>query len=75
MREKILFEISIDELSFSVRTLELLKQEGIKTVKGLLGKSDEMTKIFMNYKKGYYEVREELESLGFNMDHAEKDRG
>ena len=75
MSEEILFEISIDELSFSVRTLELLKQEGIKTVKGLLGKSDEMTKIFMDYKKGYYEVREELESLGFNMDNAEKDRG
>ncbi|MGN1137502.1 MAG: DNA-directed RNA polymerase subunit alpha C-terminal domain-containing protein [Oscillospiraceae bacterium] len=73
MREDFLFEISIDELNFSVRTLELLKQEGIKTVKGLLGKSEEMNKIFMNYKKGYYEVREELESLGFNMDHAEKE--
>ena len=73
MSEEILFEISIDELSFSVRTLELLKQEGIKTVKGLLGKSEEMNKIFMNYKEGYYEVREELESLGFNMDHVEKE--
>lgn len=67
MEDESFYEINIEELGLSVRTLELLKQAGIKNVKGVLCRSDELLSIFMNNKSGYNEIREELHGIGFDM--------
>lgn len=66
-KEKIL-EMTIEELDLSVRSFNCLKRAGINTVEDLTSKSeDEMMKVRNLGKKSFDEVREKLQSLGFDL--------
>jgi DNA-directed RNA polymerase subunit alpha len=61
--DKIL-EMTVEDLDFSVRSLNCLKRAGINTVGDLVGKtSDEMMKVRNLGKKSFDEVREKLRLL------------
>ena len=65
--EKIL-EMTIEELDLSVRSFNCLKRAGINTVDDLINKSEEeMLKVRNLGKKSFDEVREKLQSLGFDL--------
>ena len=66
-KEKIL-EMTIEELDLSVRSFNCLKRAGINTVDDLINKSEEeMMKVRNLGKKSFDEVREKLQSLGFDL--------
>ncbi|MCC8111811.1 MAG: DNA-directed RNA polymerase subunit alpha [Ruminococcus sp.] len=66
-KEKIL-EMTIEELDMSVRSFNCLKRAGINTVGDLINKSEEeMLKVRNLGKKSFDEVREKLQSLGFDL--------
>jgi len=66
-KEKIL-EMTIEELDLSVRSFNCLKRAGINTVNDLIDKSaDEMMKVRNLGKKSFDEVKEKLNSLGFDL--------
>ena len=66
-KEKIL-EMTIEELDLSVRSFNCLKRAGINTVDDLINKSEEeMLKVRNLGKKSFDEVREKLQSLGFDL--------
>ena len=66
-KEKIL-EMTIEELDLSVRSFNCLKRAGINTVDDLINKSEEeMLKVRILGKKSFDEVREKLQSLGFDL--------
>lgn len=66
-KEKIL-EMTIEELDLSVRSFNCLKRAGINTVDDSINKSEEeMLKVRNLGKKSFDEVREKLQSLGFDL--------
>ena len=66
-KEKVL-EMTIEELDLSVRSFNCLKRAGINTVDDLINKSEEeMMKVRNLGKKSFDEVREKLQSLGFDL--------
>ena len=66
-KERIL-EMTIEELDLSVRSFNCLKRAGINTVGDLISKSEEeMLKVRNLGKKSFDEVREKLQSLGFDL--------
>ena len=66
-KEKIL-EMTIEELDLSVRSFNCLKRAGINTVNDLIDKSEEeMMKVRNLGKKSFDEVREKLNTLGFDL--------
>ena len=66
-KEKIL-EMTIEDLDLSVRSFNCLKRAGINTVDDLINKSEEeMLKVRNLGKKSFDEVREKLQSLGFDL--------
>ena len=66
-KEKIL-EMTIEELDLSVRSFNCLKRAGINTVEDLISKSEEeMMKVRNLGKKSFDEVKEKLQSLGFDL--------
>ena len=66
-KEKTL-EMTIEELDLSVRSFNCLKRAGINTVDDLINKSEEeMLKVRNLGKKSFDEVREKLQSLGFDL--------
>ena len=70
-KEKIL-EMTIEELDLSVRSFNCLKRAGINTVDDLINKSEEeMMKVRNLGKKSFDEVREKLQSLGFDLSSEE----
>ena len=70
-KEKIL-EMSIEELDLSVRSFNCLKRAGINTVNDLIGKSaEEMMKVRNLGKKSFDEVKEKLQSLGYDLSSEE----
>ena len=71
-KEKIL-EMTIEELDLSVRSFNCLKRAGIKTVDDLINKSEEeMMKVRNLGKKSFDEVKEKLQSLGFDLSSEEE---
>lgn len=71
-KEKIL-EMTIEELDLSVRSFNCLKRAGINTVDDLINKSEEeMMKVRNLGKKSFEEVREKLQSLGFDLSSEEE---
>lgn len=71
-KEKIL-EMTIEELDLSVRSFNCLKRAGINTVDDLINKSEEeMMKVRNLGKKSFDEVKEKLQSLGFNLSSEEE---
>lgn len=71
-KEKIL-EMTIEELDLSVRSFNCLKRAGINTVDDLINKSEEeMMKVRNLGKKSFDEVKEKLQSLGFNLTSEEE---
>lgn len=70
-KEKIL-EMTIEELDLSVRSFNCLKRAGINTVDDLINKSEEeMMKVRNLGKKSFDEVKEKLQSLGFELSSEE----
>ena len=70
--EKIL-EMTIEELDLSVRSFNCLKRAGINTVDDLINKSEEeMMKVRNLGKKSFDEVKEKLQSLGFDLSSEEE---
>ena len=70
-QEKVL-EMNIDELELSVRSYNCLKRAGINTVDDLINKSEEeMMKVRNLGKKSFDEVKEKLQSLGFDLSSEE----
>jgi DNA-directed RNA polymerase subunit alpha len=70
-KEKIL-EMTIEELDLSVRSFNCLKRAGINTVDDLINKSEEeMMKVRNLGKKSFDEVKEKLQSLGFDLSSEE----
>lgn len=70
-KEKAL-EMTIEELDLSVRSFNCLKRAGINTVEDLTSKSEEeMLKVRNLGKKSFDEVREKLQSLGFDLYHSD----
>ena len=66
-KEKIL-EMTIEELDLSVRSFNCLKRAGINTVEDLISKSEEeMMKVRNLGKKSFDEVKEKLQSRGFDL--------
>ncbi len=66
-KEKIL-AMTIEELDLSVRSFNCLKRASINTVDDLINKSEEeMMKVRNLGKKSFDEVREKLQSLGFDL--------
>ena len=66
-KEKIL-EMTIEDLDLSVRSFNCLKRAGINTVDDLINKSEEeMMKVRNLGKKSFDEVKEKLQSLGFEL--------
>ena len=66
-KEKIL-EMTIEDLDLSVRSFNCLKRAGINTVDDLINKSEEeMMKVRNLGKKSFDEVKEKLQSLGFDL--------
>lgn len=71
-KEKIL-EMTIEELDLSVRSFNCLKRAGINTVEDLISKSEEeMMKVRNLGKKSFDEVKEKLQSLGFDLNAEEE---
>lgn len=71
-KEKIL-EMTIEELDLSVRSFNCLKRAGINTVDDLISKSEEeMMKVRNLGKKSFDEVKEKLQSLGFDLNSEEE---
>lgn len=71
-KEKIL-EMTIEDLDLSVRSFNCLKRAGINTVDDLINKSEEeMMKIRNLGKKSFDEVKEKLQSLGFDLSSEEE---
>ncbi len=71
-KEKIL-EMTIEELYLSVRSFNCLKRAGINTVDDLINKSEEeMMKVRNLGKKSFDEVKEKLQSLGFDLSSEEE---
>ncbi|HHX56517.1 MAG TPA: DNA-directed RNA polymerase subunit alpha [Clostridiales bacterium] len=71
-KEKIL-EMTIEELDLSVRSFNCLKRAGINTVEDLINKSEEeMMKVRNLGKKSFDEVKEKLNSLGFELSSEEE---
>jgi DNA-directed RNA polymerase subunit alpha len=71
-KEKIL-EMTIEELDLSVRSFNCLKRAGINTVDDLINKSEEeMMKVRNLGKKSFDEVKEKLQSLGFELSSEEE---
>ncbi len=71
-KEKIL-EMTIEDLDLSVRSFNCLKRAGINTVDDLINKSEEeMMKVRNLGKKSFDEVKEKLQSLGFNLSSEEE---
>lgn len=71
-KEKIL-EMTIEDLDLSVRSFNCLKRAGINTVDDLINKSEEeMMKVRNLGKKSFDEVREKLQSLGFDLSSEEE---
>ena len=70
-KEKIL-EMTIEELDLSVRSFNCLKRAGINTVNDLIGKSaEEMMTVRNLGKKSFDEVKEKLQSLGYDLSSEE----
>ena len=62
------FQMLVEELDLSVRSFNCLKRAGINTVDDLINKSEEeMMKVRNLGKKSFDEVREKLQSLGFDL--------
>ena len=60
--------MTIEELDLSVRSFNCLKRAGINTVEKQKKKSEEEKKKIRNLgKKSFDEVREKLQSLGFDL--------
>ncbi len=71
-KEKIL-EMTIEELDLSVRSFNCLKRAGINTVNDLISRSEEeMMKVRNLGKKSFDEVKEKLNSLGYNLSSEEE---
>lgn len=71
-KEKIL-EMTIEDLDLSVRSFNCLKRAGINTVDDLINKSEEeMMKVRNLGKKSFDEVKEKLQSLGFDFSSEEE---
>lgn len=71
-KEKVL-EMTIEELELSVRSFNCLKRAGISTVEDLTNKTDaEMMKVRNLGKKSFDEVKEKLQSLGFDLSSEEE---
>ncbi|HOO05231.1 MAG TPA: DNA-directed RNA polymerase subunit alpha [Ruminococcus sp.] len=71
-KEKIL-EMTIEDLDLSVRSFNCLKRAGINTVDDLINKSEEeMMKVRNLGKKSFNEVKEKLQSLGFDLNSEEE---
>ena len=71
-KEKILV-MTIEELDLSVRSFNCLKRAGINTVEDLISKSEEeMMKVRNLGKKSFDEVKEKLQSLGFDLSTEEE---
>lgn len=71
-KEKVL-EMTIEELDLSVRSYNCLKRAGINTVEELANKSeDDMMKVRNLGKKSFDEVKEKLQSLGFDLSSEEE---
>jgi len=71
-KEKVL-EMTIEELDLSVRSFNCLKRAGINTVNDLIEKSaEEMMKVRNLGKKSFDEVKEKLNSLGFDLPSEEE---
>ncbi|MBQ5317258.1 MAG: DNA-directed RNA polymerase subunit alpha [Oscillospiraceae bacterium] len=70
---KKVLEMTIEELDLSVRSFNCLKRAGINTVEDLISKSEEeMMKVRNLGKKSFDEVKEKLQSLGFNLSSEEE---
>jgi len=71
-KEKIL-EMTIEDLDLSVRSFNCLKRAGINTVDDLINMSEEeMMKVRNLGKKSFAEVKEKLQSLGFDLSSEEE---
>jgi DNA-directed RNA polymerase subunit alpha len=71
-KEKIL-EMTIEDLDLSVRSFNCLKRAGINTVDDLINKSEEeMMKVRNLGKKSFDEIKEKLQSLGFDLSSEEE---
>ena len=71
-KEKIL-EMTTEDLDLSVRSFNCLKRAGINTVDDLINKSEEeMMKVRNLGKKSFDEVKEKLQSLGFELSSEEE---
>ncbi|MDE6519253.1 MAG: DNA-directed RNA polymerase subunit alpha [Ruminococcus sp.] len=71
-KEKLL-ETTIEDLDLSVRSFNCLKRAGINTVDDLINKSEEeMMKVRNLGKKSFDEVKEKLQSLGFDLSSEEE---
>ena len=67
-------ETTIEELELSVRSFNCLKRAGINTVADLISRSeDEMMKVRNLGRKSFEEVKEKLQSLGFDLSSDEND--
>ena len=70
---KKVLEMTIEELDLSVRSFNCLKRAGINTVEDLISKSEEeMMKVRNLGKKSFDEVKEKLQSLGFELSSEEE---
>lgn len=68
-----LLETTIEDLDLSVRSFNCLKRAGINTVDDLINKSEEeMMKVRNLGKKSFDEVKEKLQSLGFDLSSEEE---
>jgi len=67
-------ETTIEELDLSVRSFNCLKRAGINTVADLISRSeDEMMKVRNLGRKSFDEVKEKLQSLGFDLNSDDND--
>lgn len=72
-KERIL-EMTIEELDLSVRSYNCLKRSGAKTIRDLIGKTqDDLMKVRNLGKKSLDEVIEKLNSLGFSFSKEEEE--
>ena len=67
-------ETTIEELDLSVRSFNCLKRAGINTAADLISRSeDEMMKVRNLGRKSFDEVKEKLQSLGFDLSSDDND--
>ena len=72
VKERVL-EMTIEELDMSVRSFNCLKRAGIDTVEDLTNRTEEdMIKVRNLGKKSFDEVKEKLQSLGFDLSSEEE---